>query len=557
MVHPKCGLTASLRARRTPNTGPISVHSQRSPPAPLLRSPALTVTREQSTSLVRHHLPASVSKRVRRIAMLKSSSIRNLFSVCTAIAIVICTFIYYFHDIENWRTSPDTHSYVGDDYFAKPWNSMRTPGMSLFWEVIGVKDALKKATRKYRAAVDFNTLGRKEEKTNSLGKKLVVANITLIGVSFAFLCFALSTSINPLLSFVFVITSMCFGAIPEPRDILADLPACSFTAIFVALFIFYSKYKKNYLLFLLCCFSIFACLIKPGMFFLPLIAGCILLYEILRFIRGKSFKKALTTFCIGVFLIFGTLFWPILLYVHSGFFVSSQLSSITKNMFAVYLLEEGDEQLFTDPKQRAFVAALIAHKPEADAEIDELVYKEKKRSEYSQAHIYMHSVNFYGHRYFYKICRENGYDKLSSIDHARLSNEISTPIIKKHFRAYLKTVGRSFISAFGIYKDLPASIFWRLDMGNYALPLSIGTYLFLFCAILFGINNLQYLLVLLTSLHIASVLFMSIGHAVLGRYLTITEWSFILALEVGMYSLILKIFPALSPSGDGRGPSRG
>lgn len=488
--------------------------------------------------------------------MLKSLSSRNLIQASASLAIVLCTFLYYFHDIENWRTSPDTHSYVGDNYFTKPWNSLRTPGMSLIWELFGVKDDLKKATQKYPASVDFNTLGREEKKTNALGKKLVLANITLIGASFALLCFALSTSINPILSFVFVITSMYFGAIPEPRHIMADLPACSSTAIFVAISIIYTKYKKNYLLFLLCCCAIFACLIKPGMFFLPLIAGCILFYDLLRFLRGKNFKKALSTFCIGVFLIFGTLFWPILLYAHSGVFVSSQLSSITKNMFAVYLLEPGDEHLFADAKQKAFVTALIAHKPEADAEIDKRDYKDKGRGKYSQAHIYLHSVNYYGYRYFYKICRENGYDKLSSIDHARLSKEISTPIIKHHFCAYMKTVGRSFISAFGTYKDLPASVFWRLGAGDYALSLSIGAYLFLFCAILFGIKNLQDLLVLLTFLHIASVLFMSIGHAVLDRYLAITEWSFILALEVGMYSLILKIFPALSRSSYGE-PSRG
>lgn len=484
--------------------------------------------------------------------MQKSLSIRNLYRVSTSLAIVLCTFLYYSDNIENWRTSSDTRTYVRDNYFTKPWDSVRTPGMSLMWESIGVMDELKKATRKYPAAIDFNSLGREDERINSLGKKLVRTNIILIGVSFASLCFALSISINPFLSFVFVITSMYFGAIPEPRAIMADLPACSLTAIFVALSVFYFKYRKSYLLFLLSCCAIFACLIKPGMFFLPLFALCILLYTLQNFIRMKNLKRALITSCIGIFLILGTLFWPIWLYLHGGIFVSSQLSSATKNMFAVYLLEEGDEQLFTDAKQKALVAALIAHKPEADAEIDNLVYKDKARSEYSQSHIYLNSVNYYGHRYFYKICRENGYDKLSRIDYARLSKEISTPIIKKHFRAYLKTVGQSFISAFGVYKDLPYSIFWRQGLGDYALVFSIGGYLFLFSSILFGMKNLQYLLVLLTFLHIVSVLFMSIGHAVLARYLAITEWSFILALEVGTYSLIQKFFPALSRSRDGR-----
>ena len=472
--------------------------------------------------------------------------INNILRGLTSIAIFFCIFIFYHNDIEDWQTSPDTHSYVGDNFFSNPWGTGRTPGMSLYWKAIGAKGELKKATRKFRHAVDFNNQGKKDEKINSLGKKLVRYNIILIGISFSLLCFALSSYIHPPLAFLFTASCVYFGAIPPPKHILADLPVCSLTGIFVALSILYSKYRKSVLLFLICGCAAFACLVKPGMFFLPLIAGCMVAYQLLVFIRSRYLKKALITFCIGLFLILGTLSWPILLYIHSGIFVPSQITSISNNMFAVYLLQEGDEQLFTEPKQKAFVADLIAHKPEADAEIDKMVYTERKRSEASKAHIYLHSVNYYGYKYFSATHKRNGYDRLSRIEYARLSKEIADPIIKKHYGEYLKTVGRSFLSAFGAYEDLPYSLWWRLGLGANSLGVFIVSYIFLFCAIFFCTKNLQYTLVLLTFIHVASVTFMSLGHAVLARYLGITEWSFILALEVGAYSLARKIFHPLS-----------
>ena len=468
--------------------------------------------------------------------------IKNILRGLTSIALFFCIFVFYHNDIKNWQTSPDTFSYVGDNYFSNPWGTWRTPGMSLFWSALGAKDELKKATRKYHSPVDLNTQGKKEEKINSLGKKLVLYNIVLIGASFSLLCFSLSSYMSPIIAFLFSVTCVYIGATPAPKHILADLPACSLTVIFVSLSIFYSKYRKNILLFFICICAVFACLIKPGMFFLPLIAGCIVAYELLVFIRARYLKKALITFCIGLFLILGTLSWPILLYIQGGIFVPSQLSSISNNMFAVYLLQEGDDHLFTDSKQKAFVADLIAHKSEADAEIDKFVYTTRKRSEASKAHIYLNSVNVYGWRYFASKCISHGYNNTSGLEYARLSKKIANPIIKKHFDEYLKTVGRSFLSAFGAYKDLQDSLWWRLGLGVHSLGVFIVGYIFLFCAIFFGAKKLQFTLVLLTFLHVASVTFMSIGHAVLARYLGITEWSFILALEVGAYSLLLKIF---------------
>lgn len=469
--------------------------------------------------------------------MQKSSIMINIFRLFTSIVIFICTLFYYSDDIENWQIAHDTYGYLGYNYFSKPWNTYRTPGISFFWESLGLKDDLKNAFKKYPREQDFNTSGRKDGKINVLGKKLVRANIILIGITFSGLGFALSTIINPFLSLIFVITSMYFGALPPPKLLLADLPACSFTVIFITLCIFYSRYKKRILLFFLCCCAVFACLIKPVMFFLSFIAGCILLYNLLLFLLEKNIKDALITLYTGVFLIVGTLLWPFLLYIESGIFVPGQLTPITKNMIAVYLVEEGDDQLFIETEHKALVADLIAHKIDADAEIDKLYYANEPRSDHSKAHIFLHSADIYGWKYIYQIYDMHGYKNLSRIKVLQLSKEISDPIIKKHMDERVKIMGRSFLSAFGAYKDMPISLWWRQGLGDHALILSIGAYIFLFCSILFGVKNLQFILLILTCLHVDSVLFTSVGLVVYDRYLQITEWSFILALEIGAYSL--------------------
>lgn len=341
---------------------------------------------------------------------------------------------------------------------------------------------------------------------------------------------------------------MYFGDLPSPQYFMADLPGCAMSVLFVAFGILYIKDKRYIFLFLLCFCAIFSCLIKPGMFFLYLIAGCILAYELVKAAKDKNLKKAFMFFCIGCFLTGGTLIWPIILYTHSGIFAPSQISTITKAMFATYLLQEGDERLFTDPKHRTLVAELIKHKPEIDEKVNKLFYNKDQRF-HSEAYRYVKSVNFYGYRYFFIMCDEYGFPREGKtpaelqIERARLVNDISGKIMKKHFYEYINTVGRSVLSAFGYYQDLKLGIWRRHNLGEKSAGIFIFCYSFLFFTILFGVKKLRYVLILIIFIHITSVVLMSIGHAVLRRYLGITEWSFILALEVACYSVLLKLLP--------------
>lgn len=413
----------------------------------------------------------------------------------------------------------------------------------MYLTLIGAIDELHGAFKKYRSSVEFNKRGKSDEKVNALAKKLVAWNILLIGISFSLLYFALSCIINPLIAVFFILGSIYFGSIPPPKYILADLPACAMTVFFVAFGIFYTKYKKYVFLFLLCGSAVMASLIKPAMFFLPLIAGCMLLYEFISAARERSLQRTLITSCTGIFLVIGTLLWPFLLYVQSGLFFPSQLSIVTKAMLATYLLQEGDDQLFKDPRQKAFVSELIKHKPEIDAEIDESAYKNTPRNTHSEAHIYVHSTNSYGNLFF-KIMAQNGF-KMSQIERARLVKNISGPIIQKHYKEYIMTKVRSFLSAFGYYKDLQDSIRWRHSLGSIQFYIFLSCYAFLFGAIAFGTKKLRYPLLLLALIHLLAVVFTSIGYKVLTRYLQITEWSFILALEVALYSVALTLISVM------------
>lgn len=349
---------------------------------------------------------------------------------------------------------------------------------------------------------------------------------------------ALSQFIPAEIAAVFCSICIALSYLPNPGYILADQPACIFTVLFIAIGLFFLKTQRLLILLLLCLCAAFAILIKPGMAFLPFIAGVIVLIKFIRFMLQDEIRKAICTFFIGCSLCIATLLWPILLYIEGGFFVSSQLSGISKMMFAIYLLHPEDEKIFSETEYKKIVADLVAQKPDVDRSLDK--FFPNGREYYSKINIYVNSVNQYGWRFFGDVCRANGVD-ITNYRLNKLAKDIADPIIKAHFTEYLKTVGRSFLSAFGAYPDYRVSMPQRYGVGQFSLYISLGCWLIILSSLFFGDKSMRWPTAFTASIHPLLVLVHSIGHAILDRYLEITEWSFLLAFFMALYALFAQL----------------
>ncbi len=470
---------------------------------------------------------------------LKKCGLRNIF--CATLAFIFTLWILSEY-IGDWYTSPDTSSYLGAG-FKDPWNSGRTPGFAIYLEMLGVRGGIWDFMHAVPSAVEQNEIGKSIPEVDSLFKRVVWGNVLCLAFGFAILAFALSRFMPAELSAAFSCLCAAFGRLPSPDSILTEQPACFLAVLFVAAGLFFIQTRRLLFLSLLCLLAVFAMLVKPAMAFLPLVAGIIVMLHLVSLILHKEKRKAICTFVIGCLLSVGTLFWPLLLYVESGFFVASQLSGVSKIMFAVHLLRPGDEDMFEDPAHRDLVAELVRQKSEVDKYLDDKYFSEGREA-YSQARIYVYSVNQYGYVFFPDVCRQNNIIYTNHLEYNRLAKDISGPIIKAHFEEYLKTVGRSFLSGFGYYRDLDNSLLQYVyfsGLRSHAFPIILGTFLIILLSLALGDKSLRLPIAMAAAIHPLSVLIHSIGHAVLARYVEMTEWSLLLALLLALYSLFVRI----------------
>jgi hypothetical protein len=479
--------------------------------------------------------------------------------ICRYKRYIICFVIVFGYSamffspkISKWIIFPDTPGYFSLNSISKPWNAARTPGLMIYIKGLGKLEVIQiffNAKVAGKSADEITEIAVADNQINDALKYISNANYVLLCIGIAALAVALACHIHIVPAIIMPCLLLLLTTVPDTTWILADPPAAVLALLFTALVLVFLRIQKDIFLFFACLSAVYAFLVKPQMIFLPAIAGVIVCARFIIAVHHNAGKWLRVVF-MGIFLIVGTLIWPVWLYINGGLVVTSQISGITQTMFAVYFMQPGDENLFSDSEDKKLVEALLKHKPEADRELDETQFP-LGRENYSASRIFLFSANQYGWVYFPEIFRQTRPGvSLTYLEWARVSQAVCEPIIKAHYGEYLKTVARSFFSAFGRYHDYQASPFgYRLTRLSLRMNFSrmdyfkifVCLYILIVTAILMGKKALRWPLVFIASIHPLAVAACAIGHAVEPRYVMITEWSLLLACILACWSLWVRI----------------
>lgn len=387
----------------------------------------------------------------------------------------------------------------------------------------------------------INEFGRDIPQIDSLFRKISVTFTFVVAIALTTLTLALSRWMPSWLAAMACALCLCGGNLPSPSYIHPDSFACSIVICFVAtaLFLFYQP--RLYKLFLLCLCAVYGMAVKPGLAFLSLLAGVVCAYFFIIFLYRKKIGKLVSTICIGLFLIIGTTFWSILIFIQSGFFVPSQMSGASNMLRAIYLMKNGDEELFHNEFHKKIVIETIKEKNTKEV----LFFARTDASKISQARAYMSLMNIYGWRHMNDVLQKFGI-KLNAMEFNKLVKQIEPIIIHAHRKEFNKLVWNMFTSFISRYDDFHVSFlqnskFIRDIFKNNIFWLHIFLYIFIVASIFTADNKYKLILLFITSIHPISMALHAVGFGVHMRYAAYTDWTLIVALALAAYSLYLRI----------------
>jgi hypothetical protein len=327
--------------------------------------------------------------------------------------------------------------------------------------------------------------------------------------------------------------------------------------LFVALALIYFKTSRFFLLPLLAAVTAVGYLVRPASIFLAAIAAALIALDFWRH-RLEAGRIAKNVAC-AVFLCVGMAAFPFQLYLTSGIVTLGQLNGISKIMFALFLAEPQDVAAMRTEEQRADLAKFFTLKSQAIEEIEErngLKRIGKRWKDLDLVSRYFTSVNFFGWRTFQgKICGER--QKFSS-PQERYSYyvDFASQILSRHKLDYARVVKASFFSAFRKNKIYVTSqLIYTVERNLLSPPPRKRTLNLIYPAIVAliiaalwkGIPAFRAPIVTLAAMHFLAVLSAAIGHAILRRYLIVTEWCVVLATALAVVSLIAAFCSRIMP----------
>jgi hypothetical protein len=499
--------------------------------------------------------------------------------ICRYKRYIICFVIvfgysamFFSPNISKWCLTADTSDYFALNLVSRPWNGARAPGVMMYVKGLGKFELVQNffnfetvgrpADEWYQHEMDevskmvdaATELAAADKQINDALKYISNANYVLLCIGIAALAVALACHIHIVPAIIMPCLLPLLTTLPDTTWIMADQPAAVLALMFTALILVFLRIQKDIFLFFACLCAVYAFLVKPQMIFLPAIAGVIVCVRIIA-VRHNAGKWLRVVF-MGIFLIAGTLIWPVWLYINGGVVVTGQWTGMSKAIFTVYLMQPGDEDLFSDPEDKKLVEALLKHKPEVDRGLDETQFPLGRES-YSASRIFFYSIQQYGWEYFPEIFQESRPGvSLTPLEWVRVSQAVCEPILKAHYGEYVKTVAQSFLSAFGRYHDNQLSPFGYKILDRRGFFQRIGyfkvfvcIYILIITAILLGKKGLRWPLVFITSIHPLAVAACAIGYAVEPRYIEVTEWSLLLACILACWSLWVRMLGILGNIG--------
>lgn len=486
----------------------------------------------------------------------------HMIRLLLALFILIFGFIIFSNYEISWQVRPDTYGYIEQEV-TDPWRGQRSPGLPLFWEVLGVRNDLRNtevpmASNKSeveKASKDFPVL-------NKALTRIADAQSFILAFSFALLFLSLNNFVPKTTSLLICLFCICFSPLSPANAILTDSLANSLCIIFVALTLFWFVKKGLILLFLLCLVAIYAVLVRPDFGFLSLAALIMCLTRFMHYLLQKQIKKAVCAFFIMIFLCAGTLLWPVCLSITGHVLVSGQVEYLAKRAFAIHLLEKGDENLYSDPVSRAFVSELIKNKSEYNKSLNEKYFSKKGRENYSPSYIFHYLLHPYSSFYEKHALK---YFKWKSLpEMLEQTNNICNPIIRHHFSNYLSLVTSNFLASIDFYPDMVHHFFannlrqtipliWldnllsrvnRLLIYGYNINFYFFILSYLIVILAFIVcpgSRLRFPIIFIAFLYIVHMLLISLNHAIYFRYCQMSQITLLLATLLSIYILSKKL----------------
>lgn len=442
--------------------------------------------------------------------------------------------IMNFHNTSygKWLISPDTHGYWNVKY-SDSWYSMRSPGVAMFLDVLGQRDKIAHfAEGNWGSSQKLTVAFKQNEEADATLKKVTLMQILLFATAMAFLTLAVSSFLPPAFAMIVSLLSFFLTRVPRPEEMMADPLAASCLIIFCAFLLFFLSTKKIGYLCGASVIGVYGFLVKPVLIFMPGIAGLIIFYCIIK--HRKKIKYVTILFFLGCALTAATAYFPFMLYIQSGNITVGQLSGLTQMMHALFLAEPDDAKLVKDDTARAiFIRAM----EKAEGIKTESYFRDKESHPLTVA--YHSCANVYGYQVFPAAYRDfltvKPYFLRNSFP---IAQEIAKPILQKHRWENFKLAASSFIGAFGAYEEVSTSpLLERLN--KYSTSRFIFPLLFMLAlmALFIGREGLKLPILLFMAMHILHIAASSYGHGILIRYVKISEWSFLFAGFLALYSV--------------------
>lgn len=489
------------------------------------------------------------------ILFTKESMLRFLLA---SFLLIFC-FIIFTSNGPKWKVAPDTYGYIKQEII-NPWHGSRSPGLSIFWNVLGVRDVFRNnITQRIINNSDIERSSKNFPRVSEALTRVAYVQAFILAFSFALLFLALNGFVPKSTSILVCLFCICFSPLRPTNAILTDSLATSLSIIFVALTLFWFSKKRLILLFLLCSVSVYAVLLRPDFGFLSLGALILCIINVICGALHKRKRQILYSFFIIGFLCVGTLLWPIWLSIKGGVLVSGQYEHLAKRAFAIHLLEEGDENLFSDAASKTLVTELIKNKFDFDQSLNEKYFSQKERAQYSFPYVFVYVMHPYSDVFYQKLALK--YFKWKSLpEMLEQTNNICNPIIRKHFYKYLQLVKSNFLSSMNFYPDLVFPYFknnlspvisctW---LDNFFLQVNklfifgynVNFYLFILSYVIVFLgfivcksNNLRYAIIFISFLYASHMLIISFNHGIYLRYPSMSQITLLIPTLLSIYIL--------------------
>ena len=463
---------------------------------------------------------------------------------------------------ELYVVQPDTGSYLiyDSDFILHPFASFRSPGYPLFLKLFTIGKSSKihdvyQKMRNYKAD-DLWNYGRgykgimaaqlfQEEGLAPALNMVVIVQFLVLCFSVVFLYYSLLPKNASFLEIIVygLLLLICLYIVPIPsiRWIMSESLGQPFLFISIGFLLSFHKKQKAFLIYLACFFSVYTFLIRPAALVVVMITTLYLIYLLFK---DRLKHKYEYTIC-GSILFIGYAY-ILLLSITCGNLSFGTIQYAVSMRRIVYFLEEND--IDNMPTQRARKASekLLEEKaknyPLVMSELKKR-FRNKSIQSISLANRYFHiaeplSLQIMGIFWQDKEWRDREIKDFGA-DLTRLTREIEQGLSINHSRELFKIRLGYLLTTIGVIKDWKAGILSRLGIFPSIIALIILILAFALC------KDIRFLIIILASTHILSVLAIAYSHVMLDRYYSFTELIYILSITIAIYSLLRKILSTI------------